>query len=102
MRIKAIDRIEHRSQLRTLLRQIRSRTAAQNQHVDVSFIFFDLGDVDNAVCRRHLVRLSARKNRFQLEIWILLQRQLHTPSQISVTYDAYLNCCHFISSFKYG
>ena len=88
VRIKAVDNVEHRGILRSLLGKIGGRSAAKHKNVDLilPFVYIPNRHYRNIPCPDlYRIRIPARKYRRKLHIFCVSYRNLYTSSQVSVS-----------------
>src|SRR5690554_2376917 len=92
MRIETIDRIKQRRQLRSLLRQIVSGAATQDQNINPCAKLHQLlHRIHTRLLknRRQLIRRTPRKNADQFHITVKLNCAFNTLAKIAVPNDSY-------------
>ena len=99
MGIKAVNYVEILCQLRSLLRQVRSGTAAQHQHINLICMACRLRgsiNLDPLSLQLHISRIPAGEHCHQLHVIILTDSSLNAPAQIAIAINTN---SHYISSF---
>ena len=82
--------VEQGRELRALFWQVRTRTAAQDQHVDAARVLLKLvhGEARGRLGQIQGARVATGVDTHQFHIRILRDRALHAASQISVACNA--------------
>ncbi len=95
MSIEAVNGVEIRRNLRTHLRQVRSRTAAKHQHIDLILHrkhIVHMLHYRSIRMNLHARRIPPGEDRLKLHILVPGNRKLHAAPDISISYnsDSYL------------